>query len=372
MIRLARPDIDDDDVAAVSAVLRTGFLVQGPAVAAFESQVAVRAGAAHGVAVANCTAALHLALQALDVGPGDRVAVATYSWPATANVIALCGAEPLFVDITPDTWTMDPQRLKAALAADRGVKVVLPVHTFGGMADMPAIAALAAEHGATVVEDAACAFGARLGSRAAGGWGRIGCFSFHPRKSVTTGEGGVLVTDDAAIAARCRALRNHGLDPAASAPDFIVPGYNLRLTEMQGALGLTQLAKLDRLLAHRREVARWYSEALPPLGVTLPVAAASGSHVYQSYVILLPASAASRRAEIISRLREREVETTIGTYHQPLTTWFRGRGGHRVGDFPVTDDIAARALALPMHSSIGRSEVEVVARELGMALKEVA
>lgn len=372
MIRLARPDIDDDDVAAVSAVLRTGFLVQGPAVAEFEGQVAARSGATHGVAVANCTAALHLALRALDVGPGDRVAVATYSWPATANVIALCGAEPLFVDITRDTWTMDPQRLKAALASHRGVKAVFPVHTFGGMADMPAIAALAAEHGATIVEDAACALGARLGGRSAGGSGRIGCFSFHPRKSVTTGEGGVLVTDDGAIADRCRALRNHGLDPTATAPDFIMPGYNLRLTEMQGALGVSQLGKLDRLLAHRVEVARWYGEVLASLGVTLPSLLAPGSHVYQSYVILLPASAASRRARIIARLREREVETTIGTYHQPLTTWFRGRAGHRVGDFPVTDDVAARALALPMHSFIGRAEVETVARELGTALKEVA
>lgn len=367
LIRLARPDIDDADVAAVADVLRSGFLVQGPQVRAFESRVAELAGAAHGVAVVNCTAALHLALLALDIGPGDAVAVGAYSWPASANVIALVGAEPVFVDIDPVRWTMRPDALEAALSAHPRIKAVMPVHVFGAMADLPAICALAEARRIPVVEDAACALGAALAGRPAGGWGRVGCFSFHPRKSITTGEGGVLVTSDAAVARRARALRNHGLDPDASTPDFILPGHNLRLTEMQGALGVSQLKKFERLLARRREVAGWYGEALAGGDLTLPAAPAPDAHAYQAYVVLLPRGA--RRNDAVAALRQAGIETTIGTHHQPLTSYFRARGGHRPGDFPVTDDVAARALALPLHSAITRSDVDRVARALTRLLR---
>lgn len=372
MIRLAKPDIDDADVAAVAEVLRGGFLVQGPRVAEFERQVAARVTAEYGVAVANCTAALHLAMLSLEVGPGDAVAVPAYSWPATANAVALCGAEAVFVDIDPITWNMDPDALEIVLGTRSHVKAVLPVHAFGGMADMIAIRRAADEHGIPVVEDAACALGAKLDGHPAGSWGRIGCFSFHPRKSITTGEGGMLVTSDLHVARRCRALRNHGLDPDSPEPDFIMPGYNLRLTEMQGALGLAQLEKLDRILEHRRIVAGWYAQTLAGMDVTLPVESAPGSHVYQAYVVLLSANVASRRAEIVSALKAAEVETTIGTHHQPLTHYFRQRGPHRLGEFPVTDSVAARALALPLHSAICREDVAIVAERLADALRTAA
>ena len=372
MIRLAKPDIDDADVAAVAEVLRGGFLVQGPRVAEFERQVAARAAVEHGVAVANCTAALHLALLSLDVGPGDAVAVAAYSWPATANAVALCGAEAVFVDIDPITWNMHPDALDAVLKMQSHIKAILPVHVFGGMADMVAIERTGDEHGIPVVEDAACALGAELNGRPAGSWGRIGCFSFHPRKSITTGEGGMLVTGDPHVARRCRALRNHGLDPDAREPDFIMPGYNLRLTEMQGALGLAQLEKLDRILEHRRLVAGWYAQALAGIGVELPVESMPRSHVYQAYVVLLPVEVASRRAAIISALKAADVETTIGTHHQPFTQYFRQRGPHRLGEFPVTDAVAARALALPLHSAICREDVAIVAERLASALRTAA
>jgi dTDP-4-amino-4,6-dideoxygalactose transaminase len=370
LIRLARPDIDAEDLAAVAEVLRSGFLVQGHRVAAFEAEVARRAGAAEGVAVANCTAALHLSLLALGIGPGDEVAVGAYSWPASANVIALVGAAPVFVDIDPRTWTMRPDALAIALERHPRIRAVIPVHVFGGMADLPALVPLADARGIPVVEDAACALGATLEGRPAGGWGRAGCFSFHPRKSVTTGEGGVIATSDAAVARQLRILRNHGLDPAAAAPDFVAAGFNLRLTEFQGALGVTQLAKLDRLLAHRRVVAGWYADALGPVDVELPSALAADSHVYQAYVVLVPPRVS--RDRVIARMRALGVETTIGTYHQPLTTWFRHAGGYRPGDFPVTDDVAARALALPIHSALTQADVTVVADRLALALREAA
>lgn len=368
LIRLARPAIDDAEVEAIAEVLRTGWLVQGPRIAEFERQVAVRAGTAHGVAVANCTAALHLALLALDIGPGDAVAVAAYSWPATVNVVALCGADPIFVDIDPVTWTMDPAGLARVLAEHRRVKAVIPVHTFGGLADLPGLLRVIEPQGIPMVEDAACALGAALQGRPAGSWGRVGCFSFHPRKVITTGEGGMITTSDAALARKARALRNHGQDPDAASPDFILPGFNARLTEFQGALGLAQMAKLDRLLARRREIAAWYARALGGLGLALPSALSPDSHTYQSYVVLLPAPLADRRTALIARLKADGVETNIGTHHLPLTTWCRMRGGFGPGDFPVTDDVARRALALPLHDGIGPAEVERVAERLGAAL----
>ncbi|MFI5235314.1 MAG: DegT/DnrJ/EryC1/StrS family aminotransferase [Gemmatimonadales bacterium] len=372
MIRLARPDIDAADLAAVAEVLRSGYLVQGPKVAEFEHQVAQRAGVPHGVALANCTAALHLALLSLDIGPGDAVAVTAYSWPATANAVVLCGAEVAFVDIDPVTWNMAPAGLEAVLGTRKNVRAILPVHVFGGMADMLEIMRIADAHGLSVVEDAACALGAVLDGRPAGGFGRIGCFSFHPRKSITTGEGGVLVTSDAAIARRSRALRNHGINPDGAGPDFILPGYNLRLTEMQGALGLTQLAKLDRLLAHRRTLVSHYAEALSGLDLTLPVGLSAEAHVYQAYVVLLPVAGAARRASIIGALKAAGVEATIGTHHQPLIRHFRERDGYTVGDFPVTDTVAARALALPLHSGMNVDDVNAVTERLSVALRGVA
>jgi perosamine synthetase len=369
LIRLAEPDIDDADLGAVAEVLRSGWLVQGPRVASFEQAVTGRTGSRHAVAVANGTAALHLALLALDIGPGDLVAVATYSWPATANVIALVGATPVFVDIDPLLWAMDPAALARAFSAHPGIKAVMPVHAFGAMAPMPALRAIADGHGIPIVEDAACAIGAVLEGRAAGSWGRLGCFSFHPRKTVTTGEGGMVTTDDDTLARRLRILRNHGLDPQSTTPEFVAPGFNLRLTEFQGALGVTQLAKLDRLLDRRREVARGYAEALRGSGLVTQSSLAPDAHSWQAHVSLLPSRLAGERAAIIAELRAAGVEAQIGTHHQPLTKYFRESGRHRVGEFPVTDDIAARALALPMHAGLSADDVTFVAEQVKRVLQ---
>ena len=364
MIRLAVPHIDEEDIEAVAAVLRSGCLVQGERVRAFEERVRSYVGTQHAVAVGNCTASLHLALLALEVGPGDQVAVTTYSWPATANVVALCGAEPVFVDIDPRTYNLDAERLETVLRGHQRVKAVLPVHAFGGMADMPRILELASRSGAAVIEDAACALGARLDGRAAGSWGQAGCFSFHPRKAVTTGEGGIITTDDGALARRLRMLRNHGIDPAAFTPDFVLPGYNLRLTEFQAALGMTQMDKLESIIGCRRALAARYDGLFAESGLDVPTALHETAHVYQSYVVLLPEGLAPRRAEIIDALRTCGIETTIGTHHMPLTTYFQRWGGFAPGDFPVTDAIAARALTLPLHSFLEAEQQERVAAEL--------
>jgi perosamine synthetase len=371
MIRLTIPSLDEDDFAAVRAVLETGYLVQGVQVRAFEQAVAEYVGCAEAVAVSNCTAALHLALLALGVGPGDLVLVTTYSWPATANVIELCGAQPVFVEIESDTFNMSPERLETVLrplmtnpTTVRRVKAILPVHTFGQMADMDAIATIAARYDLPVIEDAACALGASWQEKAAGTWGILGCFSFHPRKAVTTGEGGIITTQDGELAWQLRALRNHGQDPAAAMIDFVMPGFNYRLTEFQGALGVTQMAKLDRIIAARREKAAVYDRLLAAGPIQAPFMPADSQPVYQSYVVLLPEEVMDRRAAASQQLRQLGIETTIGTWHMPLTTYFRTRYGFQPGDFPVTDAIFARTLTLPLHEFLTTEEQEQVVTQL--------
>jgi dTDP-4-amino-4,6-dideoxygalactose transaminase len=377
VIRLIVPYIEDDDLQAVREVLVSGHLVQGERVAAFEQAVADYVGCDYAVAVSSCTAALHMALLALDVRPRDIVLVTAYSWIATANVIELCGAKPVFVDIRPETFNMDPSCLEKELrelmadteTAER-VKAILPVHTFGQMADMHSIQELASRYDLPVIEDAACALGASLNRRQAGTWGVMGCFSLHPRKAITTGEGGVIATNDSNLARRLRALRNHGQDPEASPPDFIVPGFNYRMTEFQAALGLTQMRKLDRIIASRCYLAGVYDELLQGTPLQVPVVVKGSRSVYQSYVVLLQDGAAERRDEIISRLKEQSIETTIGTLHMPMTTFFRARYGYEVGDYPVTDQIFARSLTLPLHQSLSQQEQEKVVqclRDVGCA-----
>lgn len=362
MIRLTVPSIDDEDLDAIRDVVASGFLIQGPRVAQFEKAVATMTGAAHAVAVANGTCALQLALAALDFGPGDICVMPAYSWVATANVVELCGARPVFVDIDAHTFNIDTDKLEHILSklGDQKVKAVMPVHAFGQMANMCEIARICDRLSIPVIEDAACALGAKLDGRQAGTWSRMGCFSFHPRKAVTTGEGGMVITDDAGLARRLRALRNHGADPDSPTQDFICAGYNYRLTEFQAAFGIVQMSKVERIIARRRDAARRYDDLLSGSLLTPPFVAEKTEHVYQAYVTLLPPQAATRRPDIIRAAREQGVELQIGTIHMPLTTYYRGRYNHREGEFPVTDSIASRALTLPLYESITLEQQERV------------
>jgi dTDP-4-amino-4,6-dideoxygalactose transaminase len=371
VIRLTIPSIEQDDLDAVRDALASGYLVQGPRVAAFEAAMADKLGVPHVVALTNCTAALQLGLMAVDVRPGDLVLVTAYSWISTANAIELCGAQPLFVDIDPTTFNMSAPALAERLADVRKVgetarrlRAILPIHAFGQVADMDALGALGTAAGVPVIEDAACAIGATWGGKQAGTMGVLGCFSFHPRKAITTGEGGAITTHDPAIANRVRALRNHGLDPAAPSADFVLPGFNMRMSEMQAALGVTQLTKLDRIIATRRKLAALYDARFKGTSVTPPAVSARSEPVYQSYVVLLPKEAASARATVLQRMRDRGIETTIGTWHMPLTTFFRAKYGFRVGDFPATDDVFARSVTLPLYESMTEGQLDEVAGTL--------
>lgn len=371
MIRLAAPSIEEDDLTAVREALASGQLVQGEKVRRFEQQVAALVGRRHAVAVSNGTAALHIALLALDTRPGDLVLVTAYSWISTANAAEFCGAQPVFVDIRRDTFNMDPNALREVLArlasnkeTLRRVRALIPIHAFGQMADMPEILEAAGEYGIPVVEDAACALGATLDGKQAGAWGDLGTFSFHPRKAITTGEGGMVTSDNEALAWKLRVLRNHGLDPSAASPDFVMPGYNYRMTEFQAALGSSQIGKLARIVTRRKQLAARYEELFSGTTVTAPAIGRGSNPVYQSYVCLLPPEAASRRPDVIGELKNRGIETTIGTWHMPMTRYFRTRYGYRPGDFPIADEVFARALSLPMYEALTASEQERVVKAL--------
>lgn len=371
MIRLTIPSIEEDDIKAVSDVLESGYLVQGEKVAGFEQIVADYVGTKYAVAVSNCTAALHISLMALGVRPGDIVVVTAYSWIATANVIELCGAQPIFVDICPDSFNMDPEcletelkRLMAGKDTASRVKAILPVHTFGQTADMPAILELAARYDLPVIEDAACALGATLHGRQTGTWGIMGCFSFHPRKAITTGEGGIVTTNDASLARRLKALRNHGQDPEASSPDFVMPGFNYRMTEFQAAFGITQMKKIERIIEARRFLASNYNKMLKDTSVIIPELAEGSNPVYQSYVVLLPKKTAPQRQKIIDRLKKEGIETAIGTWNMPMTRYYSNRYGLQAGDFPSADKVFRRALTLPLYEQLAEIEQESIVRKL--------
>lgn len=348
-IPLARPDVGELELAAVAEVLASGRLTMGPRVQAFEEALAHAVGTAHAVAVSSGTAALHLALLALGIGPGDEVVVPAYTFPATANAVELCGGRAVLVDVDPDTFNVDPAEVARAVSAR--TRAVVAVHLFGRPVDWEALQTAVPQE-VPLVEDAAGALGARYRGRPCGALGLLGCLSFHPRKIVTTGEGGAVTTDEDELAATIRSLRHHGL-ASGPAPDIPRPGLNYRLPDVLCALGLPQLERLEELLAARERVAGWYAERLEHLVLT-PTAAEGDRHGWQAYVVQL-----DRRDEALAGLRAEGIEAQIGTYAVNRLTAYRDRGA-----FPGADRAFARALALPFAATLTEDEVDRVSAAL--------
>ena len=343
-IRLAFPDVGEAEAAAVAEVLASGALTMGPKVAELEELVAAACGVEHAVAVANGTAALHLAVLALGLGPGDEVVVPDYTFPATANVVRLAGATPVLVDVDPATFNLDLERLPAALTPR--TRALLAVHLFGRPLDWEALRA-AVPSQVQLLEDAAGALGARSRGRPCGGLGVLGCLSFHPRKIVTTGEGGAVTTNDAELAAAVRRLRHHGLGSDGDLPQ---PSTNYRLADVLCAVGIPQLRRLEELLAARARVAAGYAERLRGV-VELPEADPGDTHGWQAYVVRL-----DRRDEALGALRAEGIEVQIGTYALHRLSAYRDQG-----PFPGADEAFERALALPLHSRLTETELDRVA-----------
>ncbi len=342
MIRLTRPEVGEGEIEAVVRVLRSGMLVQGEEVARFEGLVAARVGRRHAVAVANGTDALELALRAVGVRAGDEVLCPDLTWPSPGHAIALAGAVPVLVDVDAHEWNVTAAGLAKARTAHTRAAIV--VDQFGVPARHADIAA--ALPGVTIIEDAACAIGSTLGGRAAGSFGAIACLSFHPRKLVTTGEGGMCLTDDDALAARLRILRNHG---QLAAGVFVEPGPNARMTEVAAVLGAGQLARLDAMIAARARLARRSRDALPELA--LQAAPADAARNWQTLGALLPdGTDGAARDAFVAELRTREVEAGRLSYALHRIDSLSRYG--LPGAYPVADALVDRGVALPLHGAL--------------------
>jgi len=357
VIRLARPLLGDEEVAAAEEVIRSGWLVQGPRVAAFEELLCARTDSAHTVCCSSGTAALQLALAALDLPPGTRVLVPAYTFPATVNAVLLAGLSPVLIDIDPSTYNLDPEDCLRVLEPG---DVLLAVHQFGLPAPLDEL-----PEETLVIEDAACALGSRLGGRLAGSLGAMGCFSFHPRKIITTAEGGAVTSSDEGLAERLRLLRNHGM---ARQPDgsrtFETVGWNFRLSELHAALGIVQMGRLDALLEDRQRIAAHYNEQLAGLaeqGLELPRVPAGAEPNWQSYVVRLPVGRSVTAT--VSALREQGVEASIGAQALHQQAAYRTLPSFD-RSLPGTEDAAARALALPVASGLSSTDLQRVTDSL--------
>jgi dTDP-4-amino-4,6-dideoxygalactose transaminase len=368
-LRLARPTFGPDALAAIERVLDSGNLTQGPVVAEFEEAVAAFCGAAHAVATTSATTALELALSALDIGPGDEVVAADFTYPATGNAVLQRGATLRLADADLATYCVDPAALEALLTPR--TRAVLTVDVFGLPADYTAIEPLLAERGIHLICDAACSLGGAIGARRTGTFGALSCFSFHPRKSLTTGEGGLVTTDDDALAARLRRLRNHGTERVGWRATFVEPGFNYRMSDLNAALGLVQVPEFGEVVERRRTLAALLSERIAPIeGVVAQAAPAGFTHPYQAYVVTC--DPALDRDALIFALRDRGVESTLGTYAMHAEPSFMRACGTRPGDLPRSHALAERTLALPLHQGMDEADVETVAAALADAVSAPA
>ena len=348
-IRLARPDVGDDELAAIAEVFRSGILTDGPATAAFERAFAECHQVEHAVAFASGTVALAAIHLGLDIGPGDEVIVPSMTFISTATSVLHVGATPVFADILPDTFDLDPADVARRITP--ATKAIVAVHYGGQPADLDGLRAVADDADVLLIEDAAEAHGATYQGRPVGGFGRAAMFSFTPTKNITTGEGGMVTTDDGALVERLRLLRNHG-QPAPGR--HVMVGHNWRLSEMQAAMGTAQMAKLPGILERKHAHARRLTDLLDRVpGVTPPVVRPDCGHVYMLYTLLVD----DGRDELRDGLAARRIESRVyfpPAHLQPIFA-------PAATDLPVTDDVARHMLSVPIHAQLPASDIDAVA-----------
>lgn len=370
MIRLTVPDIGEEELREVQKVFDSKYLVQGDKVEEFENMIKECLNVKYVMAVSSGTAALHLALLALGISSEDEVIVPNFTFPATANVVEMVGAKTKFVDIKLDSFCIDVDKIEEIIT--NKTKAIIPVQEFGQASDMDKILELSCKYNIKVIEDAACALDAEYKTKKVGSIGDIGCFSLHPRKAITTGEGGIIVTNDDKLAEEIKILRNHGMTQENGEIKFVKAGLNYRMTNIQGAIGVIQMKKIQKLNSRRIEVANLYSESLKNIeGIVLPEEKKYGKHVWQTYHILLDEK--YNRNEIISKLKNRGIETNIGAYALSEQDYYKNKYGTNYTNLELEKSIYAykQGVALPMHGNISIEEIAYISKQLKDILNEI-
>jgi dTDP-4-amino-4,6-dideoxygalactose transaminase len=374
MIPVMRPWLGAEEAEAAAAAVSSGWVAQGPRVAEFEAAFASACGAGHAVAVSSCTAALHLALVAAGIGPGEEVVVPSLSFIATANATRYVGAVPVFADVDEATQNLTPATVEPCLTPR--TRAVILVDQAGVPADLDAMRALCDPRGITVIEDAACAAGSEYNGQPVGAGAYMAAFSFHPRKLLTTGEGGMLVTADSDVATRIRRLREHGMDVSAAVrhasrqpviEHYVELGFNFRMTDIQAAVGLVQLRKLGQQIARRRVLAQRYQELLAGIpGVRTITDPEYGTTNYQSFWVLLPDDFPVSRDELLQRLAEAGVSARRGIMAAHLEPAYQGISH---GPLPVTERLTARTLVLPLYHDLTEPEQDLVVSVIAASVR---
>ncbi len=361
-IPLIRPDIRQEDLNAVNEVLLSGMLVQGKNVQTFETRIADYIGVKNAIAVTNGTATLHLSLVALGIGPGDEVLVPAFSYVATANVVELVGATPVFVDVVLPDCNIDVEKIEASIT--KKTKAILPVHEFGLACNIREVINIAKKYSLYVIEDAACALGSKHDGQPVGSFGIAGSFSFHPRKSITAGEGGLITTNDDDLAAQLRLLRNHGQTSIQNKMDFALAGYNCRLTDFQAALLNSQFNRFDEIISAKEIIAQKYFQALSDnKNITLPTYPGNKLHTWQTFHIILAGHL--NRDNIISKLAESKIGVNYGAQCIPFMQFYKEKYKLDCSElFPCALQAFQFGLALPIYPGLLEKEVDYVIKKI--------
>jgi perosamine synthetase len=376
VIPLSRPDISPEDIRAVVDVLRSGRLSLGPAMDTFEDMMAQRIGRSDAVAVSSGTAGLHLILEALNIGPGDEVITPAFSFVASANCVEHAGATPIFVDCDPTTLNVRAQDVEARIT--ERTKAIIGVEVFGNPTGMRELAALSAKHEIPLIEDACEGLGGRIGNEAIGTFGRAAVFAFYPNKQITTGEGGMIITDDTTLADACRSMRNHGRNmssrtvPGSTGTRLDVDrlGWNYRMSELHAALGVSQLSRLDQIMAQRSLVADTYTRELSSVSdLIVPTIGSDVTMSWFVYVVRLSAPYTTEdRDEIIEGLRRHDIGAANYFPAIPLFPHYQRKYGLQRGDFPIAESVSQRTIALPMFVGLTEGEIQLVCQTLDLMM----